>query len=69
MRFIAMAIVSCASWLIDPYDMAPVANRRTMDSTGSTSSIGTGVAAAVRRATLAASHGGGFDRRRALCTP
>src|SRR5882762_5685406 len=33
MRFIAMAIVSCASWLIDPYDMAPVANRRTMDST------------------------------------
>ena len=37
-----MAIVSCASWLIEPYDIAPVANRFTMASTGSTSSIGTG---------------------------
>ena len=42
-RFIAIASVSCASWLIDPYDIAPVANRLTMASTGSTSSIGTGV--------------------------
>ena len=38
-----MASVSCASWLIDPYDIAPVANRLTIDSTGSTSSIGIGV--------------------------
>src|SRR3954468_16390874 len=27
MRFIAMASVSCASWLIDPYDIAPVEKR------------------------------------------
>src|SRR3954463_4143209 len=40
-RFIAIASVSCASWLIDPYDMAPVENRLTMDDTGSTSSIET----------------------------
>ena len=43
-RFIAIAIVSCASWLIEPYDIAPVAKRRTIESTGSTSSSGTGVA-------------------------
>src|SRR6516165_6446251 len=42
-RFMAMANVSCASPLIDPYDIAPVANRLTIDSTGSTSSIGIGV--------------------------
>ena len=41
-RFMAMASVSCASPLIEPYDIAPVANRLTIDSTGSTSSIGTG---------------------------
>ena len=41
-RFIATANVSCASPEIDPYDMAPVENRRTIDSTGSTSSMGTG---------------------------
>src|SRR5436305_14125776 len=41
-RFMAMARVSCASPLIDPYDIAPVANRLTIDSTGSTSSTGTG---------------------------
>ena len=41
-RFIAIASVSCASWLIEPYDIAPVAKRLTIDSTGSTSSIGTG---------------------------
>jgi hypothetical protein len=40
----AIASVSCASWLIEPYDIAPVANRLKIDSTGSTSSIGTGVA-------------------------
>src|ERR1700746_1114584 len=39
-RFIAIARVSCASAEIDPYDIAPVANRFTIDSTGSTSSIG-----------------------------
>src|SRR6516162_4117830 len=44
-RFIAIASVSCASALIEPYDIAPVANRFTIDSTGSTSSIGTGVRA------------------------
>ena len=38
-----MAIVSCASWLIEPYDIAPVANRLRIASAGSTSSIGTGV--------------------------
>ena len=39
--FIAIASVSCASIEIDPYDMAPVENRRTIEETGSTSSIGT----------------------------
>ena len=48
MRFIAMAIVSCASWLIEPYDIAPVANRLRIDSTGSTSSSGTGVDAGLK---------------------
>ena len=37
-----MASVSCASSLIEPYDIAPVANRFTIDSTGSTSSSGIG---------------------------
>ena len=46
MRFMAIASVSCASWLIDPYDIAPVAKRFMIDSTGSTSSIGMGAAAA-----------------------
>ena len=31
--------VSCASMEIDPYDIAPVENRRTMSETGSTSSM------------------------------
>ena len=44
MRFIAIARVSCASLLMEPYDIAPVLNRFTMLSTGSTSSMGTGVA-------------------------
>ncbi len=42
MRFMAIASASWASWLIEPYDMAPVLKRRTIDSTGSTSSSGTG---------------------------
>ena len=41
-RFMAMASVSCASWLIDPYDIAPVEKRGRIASTGSTSSSGTG---------------------------
>jgi hypothetical protein len=40
-----MASVVCASSLIDPYDIAPVAKRLTICSTGSTSAIGTGVVA------------------------
>ena len=43
MRFMAIASVSCASLLIEPYDIAPVLKRLTIASTGSTSSIGTGV--------------------------
>src|SRR3954451_7569156 len=35
-RFIAIARVSCDSAEIDPYDMAPVANRLTIADTGST---------------------------------
>ena len=42
MRFMAMASVSCASALIEPYDIAPVEKRLTIASTGSTSSIGIG---------------------------
>ena len=42
MRFIAIASVSCASLLIDPYDIAPVLKRFRIASAGSTSSIGTG---------------------------
>ena len=49
-RFMAIARVSCASWEIEPYDMAPVENRLTIDETGSTSSRGTG-----RRPTSSAS--------------
>ena len=37
-----MASVSWASAEIEPYDMAPVEKRRTIDDTGSTSSSGTG---------------------------
>ena len=37
----AMASVSCASWLIEPNDIAPVEKRFRMASTGSTSSSGT----------------------------
>ena len=42
-RFMAIAIVSCASLLIEPKDIAELTNRFTIDSTGSTSSIGIGV--------------------------
>ena len=48
MRFMAMARVSWASAEIDPYDMAPVANRRTISDTDSTSAIGTGGRRSVR---------------------
>src|SRR6266700_1946693 len=36
MRFIAIARFSCASLEIEPYDMAPVAKRRTISLAGST---------------------------------
>jgi hypothetical protein len=42
-RFMAMARVSCASLLIEPYDMAPVLKRLTMSSMGSTSSMAIGL--------------------------
>jgi hypothetical protein len=42
MRFMAMASVSCASLLIEPNDIAPVAKRFTISLAGSTSSSGTG---------------------------
>jgi hypothetical protein len=40
MRFMAMASVVCASRLIEPKLMAPVAKRRTILAAGSTSSTG-----------------------------
>ncbi len=40
MRFMAMAIASCASRLIEPNDMAAVAKRLTISSADSTSSSG-----------------------------
>ena len=45
MRFMAIARASCASLLMEPYDMAPVLKRAVIASTGSTSSSGTGAAA------------------------
>ncbi len=42
-RFMAMASVVCASRLIEPKLMAPVAKRLTISAAGSTSSIGIGV--------------------------
>ena len=44
MRFIAMARVVCASRLIEPKLIAPVAKRLTISAAGSTSSSGTGSA-------------------------
>ena len=46
MRFIAIAKVVCASRLIEPKLIAPVAKRLTISLAGSTSSSGTGSAAA-----------------------
>jgi hypothetical protein len=48
-RFIAIASVSCASWLMEPYDIAPVENRLTISLTGSTSSIGDRLPPVARR--------------------
>ncbi len=48
-RFIAIASVSCASFEMEPYDIAPVAKRLTISLTGSTSSIGTGSRAPSRK--------------------
>ena len=45
MRFIAIASVVCASRLIEPKLIAPVAKRLTISAAGSTSSSGTGAAA------------------------
>ena len=45
MRFMAMASVSCASLLMEPNDMAPVAKRFTISVAGSTSSSGIGSSA------------------------
>ena len=42
--FMARAMVSCASGLIEPKLIAPVTNLRTMESTLSTSAIGTALA-------------------------
>ena len=42
MRFMAMASVVCASRLIEPKLIAPVAKRLTMSAAGSTSSSGIG---------------------------
>jgi hypothetical protein len=42
-RFIAIASVVWASREIEPYDIAPVENRLTIETAGSTSSSGTGV--------------------------
>ena len=43
MRFMAIAIVSCASREIEPKLMAPLEKRLTISAAGSTSSIGTAV--------------------------
>jgi len=48
MRFIATARFSCASLLMLPKLIAPVAKRRTIFTAGSTSSTGTGSAADAR---------------------
>ena len=48
MRFIAIAKVVCASRLIEPKLIAPVANRLTIALAGSTSSSGTGSGAKSR---------------------
>ena len=45
MRFIAIAMVECASWLIEPRLIAPVEKRLTISTAGSTSSSGIGLLA------------------------
>ena len=65
-RFMAIASVSCASPLIEPYDIAPVAKRLTIVSTGSTSSIGTGGRPASGGTARAASRGAAFCSSTAL---
>ena len=47
-RFAAMAMVSCASRLIDPRDTAPLENRLTISEAVSTSSSGTGASASLK---------------------
>ncbi len=47
MRFMAMASVSCASLLMEPNDIAPVAKRFTISLAGSTSSSGNGLVLAL----------------------
>src|SRR5262247_4061204 len=42
-RFIAIASVSWASWLMEPYDIAPVAKRLRIDAADSTWSRGIGL--------------------------
>ena len=44
MRFMATASVLCASVLIEPSDIAPVAKRLTISAAGSTSSSGMALA-------------------------
>ena len=48
MRFIAMASVSWVSRLMDPREMAPVANRLTISLAGSTSSMGIGCSSSLK---------------------
>src|SRR5579864_71539 len=48
MRFMAIAKVSCASLLIEPYDIAPDLKRLRITSNGCTSSMGMGLSANFR---------------------
>ena len=43
MRFMAIAMFSCASLEMEPNDIAPVLKRLTISRAGSTSSIGIGL--------------------------
>ncbi|MCY1522712.1 hypothetical protein D9M68_575770 [compost metagenome] len=47
MRFMAMASVACASVLIEPSDIAPVAKRLTISAAASTSSTGMALAGSI----------------------
>ena len=69
-RFIAIASVSCASPLIEPYDIAPVENRFRIDSIGSTSSIGDrGTGRLQAEQSRAASRGSRSAGPPAACSP